>query len=80
MKNNMNQINEMKSKKSQKYIIILSDDLTGPAYGVGRTMVEARADAEASGFGRSGVARYITKSSYDAIRLGNPDAVEFDED
>ena len=58
-----------------KFIAIIADDKSGPAYGIGTTEAEARADAAESGFGAEGIAIEITEESYNAIRAGNPDAV-----
>lgn len=58
-----------------KYIAIIADDKSGPAYGVGTTEQEARSMAAESGFGDEGIAVEITEESYNTILAGNPDAV-----
>lgn len=61
-----------------KYIAIIAPDRSGPAYGTGNTEDEARADAAQWGFNREdGIAVEITAESFQRIRGGNPDAVEF---
>lgn len=61
--------------KNETYIAIIAEDKSGPAYGVGTTEDEARAEAREYGFGEDGIAIEITKESFEAIRDGNPDAV-----
>jgi hypothetical protein len=63
------------AKLAETRYAIIADDKCGPAYGVGATEEEARADARASGFG-DGIAIEITERSYNDIVAGNPDAVE----
>tara|TARA_R110000824_G_scaffold25876_1_gene89736 strand:- start:717 stop:905 length:189 start_codon:yes stop_codon:yes gene_type:complete len=59
-----------------KYAII-AKDLCGPAYGIGTTEDEARRDAVEAGFPENaGISVEITESSFQAIKSGDPDAVE----
>lgn len=54
-------------------IAIVNEDKSGPAYGVGKTEIEARKDAAKWGF-TGGVAVEITEECYARILAGNPDA------
>lgn len=63
-------------EKKMTYIAIIAEDKSGPAYGVGTTEAEARNEAREYGFGDDGIAIEITEDSYNAIKGGNPDAVE----
>lgn len=58
-------------------IITVSDDLTGPAYGMGETEHDARTNATEWGFDYDdGVAIEITPESAAKVADGDPDAWE----
>tara|TARA_R100001244_G_scaffold105775_2_gene78474 strand:+ start:2100 stop:2288 length:189 start_codon:yes stop_codon:yes gene_type:complete len=59
-----------------KYAII-SEDISGPAYGIGTTEAAARINAVESGFRKdAGISVEITEASFLAIEAGDPDAIE----
>lgn len=56
---------------------MVTEDESGPAYGIGLSPSAARRDCARWGFnGAAGVVVEITKASYEAILGGSPEAVE----